>query len=182
MQWSANPWCAIWLPKQKMGWELWNETKKKIHKCEFKVKLACTKKKRSNLCRWKSKWCMEKPHGANFTRLIMVQNLGRVIRLFLIFYSMINDGDCIEMVIKILIYFFYKSCNFVGSKLLHNFFWIKNLQRKILTLEKTILMSQDTLIKHHLIHICFFKFLKFLVSKWKMQAHQYPHFKTFTPI
>jgi len=28
LQWSANPWCALWLPKQKKGWELWNETKK----------------------------------------------------------------------------------------------------------------------------------------------------------
>jgi hypothetical protein len=74
---------------------------KKTHKCEFKVKLAYTKKKKNNnLCRWKSKCCMDKPHGTNFTKLIMVQNLGRVIGLFLIPYSMINDGDCIEMVIK----------------------------------------------------------------------------------
>jgi hypothetical protein len=132
--------CSL-APKTKKGDENFEMKQNKTHKCEFKVKWTCTKK-RSNLCRWKSKWCMDKPHGTNFTRLIMVQKLGRIIRLLLILYSMINDGDCIEMVIKIPIYFFYESCNFVGSKLLHNFFfWLRNLQRKILTLEETFLMS-----------------------------------------
>jgi hypothetical protein len=49
---------------------------KKPHKSEFKVKSTCTRR-RNNLCRWKSKWCMDEPHGTNFTT--MVQNLGRVI-------------------------------------------------------------------------------------------------------